>query len=513
MEQSGNSIYFYLEVAYRRKWLIIVPIVVCTIIGAIAFRFMTPYYNSTTLILVEQQQVPEAYVTPTDKTPFNQRLNTIRQQIISRPKLEKIIDSFNLYGSNAGDGKQGILHRAMSVLGIKSNIALNKEDALALILKNIDVKVIGDRGSQDAFIVGFTGTEPHVTMEVTNTLASLFIEENLRSREQYAEGTSDFISEELENAKKELASQEGALRNFREKYMGSLPEQLDTNLRTLDRLQLELQSVSNELKNADERKALLEAQLGQADDASTFISSNSLSVELERLQKDLASLLSIYKETYPDVVITKKRIKDIKEQLARSGEDTVNNMDDEFQELRPEVRNPLVYNNLLAVKSQISSLKERNIQIRKQIDLFEKRVEDTPANEQKLTALRRDYDMSLKNYQTLLEKKLSAKLAENLEKRQKGERFKIINPANLPEKPFKPRKTAVIMAGAMTGAGIGAGLVFLLELMNPAFRKPEDFDGVFSQPVLASIPVFYSTAERNENRSGFFKKIKHRFSL
>jgi succinoglycan biosynthesis transport protein ExoP len=341
---------------------------------------------------------------------------------------------------------------------------------------------------------------------VTNTLASLFIDENLKSREQYAEGASDFITNELENAKKELESQEAALRGFKERNMGSLPQQLDANLRTLDRLQSELQSVKNELKSAEDRKMVIEAQLGRT----TTVTRGGVQVmgapaspmltELESLEQELRNLLARYKENYPDVIITKKKIADIKAQFA--AQKRVASEPNKEPDEAPTAINHEVYNELMLLKSNIETLNNRSVEIRRQIQQFEKRVETTPASEQRFTDLRRDYDISLANYQTLLEKKMNAKLSENLEKRQKGERFKVINSANLPEKPFRPNKPAIVFAGAASGIGLGVGIILFMEFLNPAFRTKEDLAASVDMPVLATIPAFASyDAKKNKKLS------------
>jgi uncharacterized protein involved in exopolysaccharide biosynthesis len=160
--------------------------------------------------------------------------------------------------------------------------------------------------------------------------------------------------------------------------------------------------------------------------------------------------------------------------------------------------------DLAAVKSQIAALQMSETKIRKQINDFEKRVETIPSNEQRLTDLRRNYDISLENYKSLLSKKLSARLAENLEKRQKGEKFRVIDSANLPEKPYKPNRMKIVLLGTIIGLGMGIGLVYFTGFMNPAFQKSEDFAGVLTPPVLATIPMY--SLKHSEKKSG--KRLK-----
>jgi len=483
---SIKNLLNYLSIIWRSKWTVIIPAVVFTIVSALVAWKMPSYYRSETLILVEKQQIPEAYVTPTDRTPFGQRLNTISQQILSRKNIEKIVNDFQLYRSNdSANPLTALVNRFREVPPLSS------EEIIERMSKDVQVNVIGDRRAGDAFSVSYVGTNPEITMHVTNTLASLFIDENLRSREQYAEGASDFITTELENAKAELEAQEAALRNFKERNMGSLPQQLDANLRTLDRLQNELQSVKNELKGSEDRKMVLEAQLGRGTATIAGMPVNPLQAELQSLTRELAALQARYKDNYPDVVIAKNRLADLKAQLAaqkQAAADAQGAAEPADMAVSPEV-----YNELMLLKSRIETLNSRSAEIRRQIQQFERRVETTPASEQMFIDLRRDYDISLANYQALLEKKMNAKLSENLEKRQKGERFKVINSANLPEKPFRPNKPAIVFAGFAGGTGLGIGIVLLIEFMNPSYRTKEELAAGVDMPVLATVPAFVSS--------------------
>lgn len=496
---SIKNLLVYLKIIWRSKWTIVIPTVLFTVVAALIAWKMPSYYKSETLILVEKQQIPEAYVTPTDRTPFGQRLNTISQQILSRQNIEKIVTDFQLYRTqDTANPLVAIINRFREVP------PPSKEDIIEQMSKDVEIKVIGDRRAGDAFSVSYVGTNPEVTMNVTDTLASLFIDENLKSREQYAEGASDFITTELENAKMELESQEAALRSFKERNMGSLPQQLEANLRTLDRLQSELQSVKNEIKSNEDRKMVLEAQLGRGSVTIAGMPVNPLQVELETLQRELTALLSRYRENYPDVVITKNKIADIKAQLAAQRQAVSSG---EEPALSQADVNPEAYNELMLLKSRIETLGNRSADIRRQIQQFERRVETTPASEQRFIDLRRDYDISLANYQALLEKKMNAKLSENLEKRQKGERFKVINSANLPEKPFKPNKPVIVVAGAASGIGLGVGIILLMEFMNPAFRTREELASGIAMPVLATVPAF-ATSKPVKGKKMSLKSLK-----
>ena len=510
-----------LEIFHRRKWMLIVPLIICTGIAAGLAFTLPPSYRSTTLILVERQKIPKQYVTPTDATSVVQRLSTIEQQILSRTKLEQIIKEFNLLKEKRKEPVNAYLKKLSKLpgmwrLGFGGKPSM--EEKVKQMRLDISVEVIGARKQGgDAFTVSFTGKTAQTTMEITNAIASLFIEENLRLREQFVEGTSEFLDDEMKKAKKELEDLEKSFRDFKEENMGTLPEQLDANLRTLDRQQLELQSVRASIIDAENRKALFEKQL-TLNPGSLTTAPIPLQTELKNLNTQLSYLLSAYTEKYPDVVSVRKRIRVIEELLANPGrgENYITTGSSESKpglpgesELKGGAQNLTIYSELDPINFEIKQLRRREAKIKKQIKVYEKRVEEIPANEQKLSAIQRNYEMSQSNYQSLLAKKLSARLAENLEKKQKGERFRIIDPANLPEKPFKPNKLRFILFGAMAGIGFGAGLVYMIELLNPAFRKQEDIENVLPQPVLGVIPLFpKSTGKKQKMTSKVIKENK-----
>ncbi len=530
--QTGKSFYDYLEILLRRKWLLIIPSVIGLVASIIVAGMLTEYYRSTTMILIEEQQVSESYVTPTDLTPVSSRLNTLSQQIMSRTRLESIAKEFNLFDDA---DKKSTMSRLLARLGLdgNNNRGVSKEAVISNLRNNIEVKILNDRRRRggsggEAFRISYVGKDPNTTMNITSTIASLYIEENLKVREQYAEGTSDFLNGELNKAKLELEEQEVTLRHFKENHMGSLPEQLDANLRTLDRLQFELQSIHDGLQNSQERKMLLESRLHNKtqNQPGTEYFADPLETRLGELETELHNLRSTYNDIYPDVIIVKNRIADQKALIARQNGSVVDETTDKkaltnsgtdkdisaAQEAANEIDKTKktavntegsgvaakvvgakkfnLISELSLLNSKIKNYTKKENDVRALIKNYERRVEVTPENEQMMIDIRRDYDISLQNYRSLLEKKLNARLAANLEKKQKGARFRVIDPANLPESPFKPDKKKVVGMGLLAGCGVGVGLIFLLEFLNPAFRKPEDFNGILDIPVLAMIPHF-----------------------
>jgi succinoglycan biosynthesis transport protein ExoP len=506
----------YLEIVLRHKWWMLFAFIIGLTISIAYSYSLTPLYRSSTLILVEPQKVPVAYVNPTVTSTVQERLTTISQQILSRTNLEKIIIQYRLYeGEQKGRGWQRKISRLMrdwtgldvDKLLIAVNLARQTEPVPLEVLvermrRDIEVRVVG---GGNAFTVSYVGDDPVTVMKVTNTLATLFIEENLKLREQQAEGTSEFLELQLAEAKQQLERQEAALKAFKEKHMGALPGQTDANLRTLDRLQLELHTINESLRAAEERKSALarfHQELQNIDAALKSIEQPSgmpigggpaqSSPKVARLKEELARLQAEFHDNYPDIVLLKRQIREFEEQrdepeipqavAVAPPSPTAQNDISSRQQLN------LQSTELLTLNSEISSLKRRQERTQAQIKEYERRVEETFANEQNLLNLTRDYETSQRNYQNLLDKRLHAKIAENLEKRQKGEQFRILDPANLPQQPFRPDRRKIILLGSLLSVALYAGVLILKEHLVPSYRKPADFRGSVDLPLLATIP-------------------------
>lgn len=452
----------YIEIVLRRKWFVIIPFVV-SIIGIIVTLLIVPRsYKSTTMILVEHQKVPESYVNPTVTADINERLNTITQQVMSRTRLESIINEFGLYNKE------------------KSNIA--NEELVGMMRGNIEIDIKGGgRGERtSAFSISYVGSNPETVMHVTNRLASLFIEENLKVREQQAEGTTEFLDSQMQGLKAALETHEMQIKLYKEKYMGELPSQTEATLRTLDRLQMERKIINDELSSAEERKNMIQSQLAETRSQEITTEKTIKDPQVRKileLEGELTRLSSSYTDKYPDIVRIKREISEIKAQIktAKGAEPEENNIN-------------ILSKQLVTVNKEIVKLKEEQENIARRVSVLQGRIERIPARELQIAALMRDYENTNKNYQSLLNKKLDAQLAENLEKRQKGEQFKILDPANLPVKPFKPDPKKIVLMGIALGAGAGAGLVVLLEVIDASFRKPDDVYAAIGIPVLASLP-------------------------
>lgn len=461
-DQLHKTFTDYLEMALRRKWWFILP-GLGVFIAAVVISFRLPkVYQASTLILVEPQKVPSDYVKSTITGSVGEWLTTIRQQILSRSLLQKVIDEFGLYRELAGKKTQ--------------------EEILENMRKDILISTIGGRKDIDAFTLSFEHTDPKTVMSVANRLAGLFIEANLQVREQLVEGTSEFLEQELERLRQTLEEQEARVSEFKRKYMGDLPSQLEANLRALDRFQLELDATQRAIKDQEERKATLVRQLASGDvtDAPPISPDET---RLSELKRALVKLQAEYRETYPDIILTQREIQEIEDKLAQVRSAS---KDSAALSTSPQPESAA----LETVEIELKELYNKQKAVTQKIKEYERRVEQAPMREQQLMVLVRDYENTQKNYQSLLDKKLNAKISENLEKRQKGELFRILDPAEVPTKPIKPNRLKISLLGLMLGLGMGVGLVFMIEQLDTSFHRQEDLEQATGLVVLATIPNF-----------------------
>ena len=471
----------YIDMALRRKWWIIIPFLI-SLLGGLTYALRAPkIYQAETLILVQPQRVPEEYVRSVVSTSVEDRLRTITQQVTSRTNLEKIIRQYDLYDAPSK-------HLLM-------------DDKVAIFRKMITVNVShrGRRNEASAFSISFQGTDPKIVAQVTNTLASNFITENLKLREAQALGTSKFLADELNSVKRRLREKEEELKQYRIKYMGGLPEQLQTNLSILERLQAQLDQYSENLRDAENRKILLQQQIAEA--ATTASSGGARTTvttpaqredELQSLKNQLAMLQSRYTENHPDVIRLKKAIEKLEASRPseRSGVSS------------PQAASPPVVHVDQTLKRQ---LEETNFEIKRlkseiadltaQIKLYQKRVEDTPKREQELLSLNRDYNNLRELYNSLLNRKLEAEIAVSLEKKQKGEQFRVLDPAKIPSRPIKPDMRKIALMTLVLGLGLGCGLAYFVEMMDTSYKDPEEVEKELELPVLLTLPIRYTERE------------------
>jgi polysaccharide chain length determinant protein (PEP-CTERM system associated) len=481
-----------LLIAWRYRWALVLPFVVC-LTGGILYAFSLPArYQSSALIQVVPQRVPESYVRPTITAKIEDRLESVKQLILSRTKLESIILQFDLYPEQR---KSGLM-----------------EDVVER-MRNSDIEMRLARG--DSFHVNYTSSDPRLAMRVTERLAGLFIEENLRDREMLAESSSQFLESQLALARTRLEETEKKLANYRRQYAGQLPDQVMANLQGVTNTQMQLTQVSESLNRDRDQRLLLSRQIdditqspaelplppGPAGQETSVSTGRSAVEQLERARNALRAMELRYTAEHPNIINVKRQIAELEKKV------------DQEQLAQPLSQSASVAPVTVVDRARANRLRELKSQLQ-QLDLqianktaeqgrlqanvahYQSKVDVAPTRESELIALTRDYNSINEQYQSLLKKNEDAKMAANLERRQGGEQFRLLDPARMPGRPVSPNRPQLIFLGAALGLAIGFGIVALCEYRDRTLRSDDDVMMTLALPVLAVIPRMVSREER-----------------
>jgi polysaccharide chain length determinant protein (PEP-CTERM system associated) len=443
--------------------------------------------------LIEQQKVPEHYVESNITADLQQRLQSMSEQILSRTRLLLLIDKFNLYGGNAS-------HRDPDAL-------------VERMRKDIKIEMISAEGRPNelsAFKISYSAAKPLLARDVTKELTSLFINENLEDREQMSEDTTSFLQNQLDEARQSLTEQEEKLRQFRTQHVGELPEQLQSNLQILGGLQIQLQAANDALSQAEQHSLYLQSLLHQYQTSrpsdrpgSGLNPALTTQAQLAALRAQLSDLQSRYTERYPDIVRVKQQIAELEAERARESASSpgkaATTADDATG--RPAVStsdaSPVIQlsGELSANEFQIKNEKARIKRLEEQIEIYQSRLNSTPAREQQAAAVTRDYEQSRTYYDALLSKKLQSEMATNLEKRRQGEQFRMIDPPNLPGRPYWPNRLACSLGGLVIGLAIGLAIAMLLDLLSPRLTEESELAEFIGSGYTLVVPSFATEQE------------------
>ena len=475
-----------LKMCWKHK-ISIVAVWVLVTAGVAGVVYMLPaVYSAEALILVDGQKIPERYVSSTVSNDVQDRLATISQQILSTDRLKKIIDDFDLYR--------------------KQRKSYVQEEILQMMRKDVTVKL--ERGwtnsKPGAFRVAYSGTDPAIVAQVANRIANLYIEENLRTREVQAEGTAEFIQTQLDEAKKKLESLESAVSAYKMKHNGELPEQQGAMFTTLSQLQMEAHANRDALTKAQESRAVLQNALELAQANLRMLLDRPAGAPIpaafhlgadagapaptvrgpqkasQILQEQLEQLQTRYGDAYPDVKRLRREIAEARAQEAKAPAPrpaapagsaakspaplTRPAAGDSPEILQARDRVQVLQSQIVQADKDIETRKTATDHLASQIADYQGRVANIPLREQELEDITRDYDNTKALYRSLLDKKNSADIAFDMEQRQKSERFTIIDPARVPEKPVKPDRMALDALGSLIGLGLGLVLSLAQEI-------------------------------------------------
>ena len=475
-----------LRIALRGKWLIVLPFAVGIIGSQFAARRLPHLYRSETLIQVMPQQIPESIVKSTVTARLEERLPAISEQIMSRSRLERIISDFDLYRVERGRGVM--------------------EDVITKMRADIKGPTLVGK---ESFRLNYVSHDPYVAQQVTARLASLYIDENRRHRADQAEETNKFLEQQLADAKRELLEGERKLADYERQHAGQLPSERPTNLQAIANAQMQLQSVSESINRARERRLLVERELADArtispspvaPEASPSTGPPTITQQLQAARARLEAYKLQYTADHPDVRALERSIRDLEgraqEEVRHPAQPTVATAVSPAEAARQKrIRDLSAELEVIDHHIGANQLEESNLKSR--ISDYQAKVDAVPTRQAELVELTRDYDTLRKTYNDLLTKQQDAKLGANLERREGAEQFQILDPASLPEKPYNHLlRMEVAAGGALGGLLLGLALVAFLEYRDSSFKSEQEIVRILNLPVLALVPVLVQEHER-----------------
>lgn len=529
MSADTRDIMYYRRLLKRRKLTFLIPFILLLLLATVVVSTLPPVYSSQATILVEAQNIPKDMVRSTVTGYVEERLQTLTQIVLSRSNLKNIIEKFNLYAQDSDD--------------------LNTEQIISNMRKNIKMEPIQAQVSNPqygrtttatiAFHLAYENQDPQIAAQVSNALVSLYLEQNLREREEKAEGTVQFFQEQLASLRQEIAQQESAISRFKEENMHSLPELMQYNMQMLERTKNEIEAKQNDLHTLMNRLISLQGQLAAVEPMRYWGSGNTkaMSLEeeyrilnnqylsmkavkahdhpdlvrlrnqlkslgqetssrhmrrdvlknLERKQSQLAQLREKYSRNHPDVIRLEKEVDSIKTQLKKlsSTDIIVTNLED------IESENPTFINlqtQISSTKLDIQNVKSKVNDLENIYAMYQQRIERSPQVEQEYQELQRDYASAQQNYQTTMGKLQTALEAQELEEGHMAEKLKVIEPPQVPQIPVKPNRRALGMLGFVFAAGMGVSSTALAEYFDTSIRDLQGLKKISTIPVLGAIP-------------------------
>ncbi|WP_320008742.1 lipopolysaccharide biosynthesis protein [Maridesulfovibrio sp.] len=534
--QESSDIAYYVDVLKRRKYQFLLPAgVVFALIVILAF-VLAPVYKSTATILIEDQDIPQDLVQTTVTGFVEERLQAISQVVLSHGNLLNIIKEFELYPDLVGK------------YTTEEIITKMREDIqLEPITAEVTNQYSGRPGTATvAFTLSFEGRRPQKVAQVANVLTSLYLKENLKEREEKAKSTFEFLELQLAELRSEILELESRIATFKEGHGNELPELLVHNMNSMERLQRELDQVQEQIVALKNRKVYLEGQRASIDPRLRIVANDgtrfpTAKEDLDKLRREYLTLQSKYSSRHPDVQAMKKQIESLEKDV-----DAVDNIDSLNREIKNKEKELTVllkrysekHPEVILLRKQIDalrgSLEEASLQAgmydsasdlpdnpgyiqietqiastdleiaeaeRNQADLVEKynsyqrRVVNTPQVEQEYKVLLRDYENAQLKYQDINNRLLAAREAKGLEQSQLAERFTLIDPPIVPEKPIRPNRLALICVGFMLALGVGAGTGTIMEFMDRSIRRAEELSSIVKYPILAIVPYWETEKE------------------
>jgi polysaccharide chain length determinant protein (PEP-CTERM system associated) len=460
----------YAGILRRRIWLILGTAVALLGVGMSLVFVIPPRFKSQTLVIVQQQRVPEDYVKPVVTEDLNARLASMKEQIESRSRLEPIIERYSLFA------------------GTKNTM----DDRVELTRNAIDIKTIASGTNRvPGFSITFKAHNARTAQQVCADITSLFVSESLNAREQSAEGTTAFLSQQLADAKRNLDDQDAKLAAFQRQYIGRLPGQEQSNLNTLQALTTQLDAATQSVNRMQQDETFLSAMVAQQTgesrrgDTPGGVPPDALETQLKALRAQKTELEALYTPDHPDVVSSSRKIADLEKEIAQAAAHPAPAASESSRPDPPQLQQAKA--QLRAVRQSIVTQKQEQARLEQQIRTYQGRIEASPAVEAEFKQVTRDHETALGFYNSLLAKMNESSMATNLERRQQGEQFQVLDAANLPDEPSFPRPGVFAGGGLVGGLFLGLVIAALLEYRDTSLRNERDILAFTNLPTLALI--------------------------
>jgi succinoglycan biosynthesis transport protein ExoP len=526
--QPEQDLRHYWRILMSRKQYFLGTALAIVVVAAVVALALPPIYESTATILIEEQQIPPDFVRSTVTGFADQRIQSLNQQILSRTRLLEIIRQFNLYPEMREKYTQEEIIEKM-----RDDIKVELISAEMTDQKKRGRKAQSE-GVTIAFTIAYRGRNPDVVQRVTSNLSSLYLQENLKIREQQAKSTTQFLETELKEIQERIKTLGQKITEFKSKHEGILPELQQFNLSQAERLEKEIDQLNVQIRAAEERKIYLEGQLATVKPDSPLISSTGERVmdpysRLKALEVVLCDLQSRYADSHPDIQKVKREMAELQKVVGRTpGSPSLKRqkltqlraelaqIQGRYSEQHPEVvklkkeiaalekipetggaaqpvsqpDNPAYVNlltNIQAAANDIAALKRQRAELEAKLKTYRQRLELAPQVEQEYLALTRDYQNAHTKHQEIMNKILEARIAEGMEESQKAEKFTLIDPASYPEKPVSPKRGLIFLAGLILSLGGGLGMVALAENLDHSIKSADELAWLTGLPVLGSI--------------------------
>jgi polysaccharide chain length determinant protein (PEP-CTERM system associated) len=478
----------FVNIAKRRARWIVFSTLAIAIVAMAAIFLLPPRYTSLALVLIERPKVPGEYVHSIVDENLGVRLTMMSETILSRTRLQPLIERFGLYANRRMtiDDKLEQLRKDIVVKPAKT--ALGK-----------DLVASSREDPTPGFTIAVNSSQPRIAQQLCSEITSMFISENLKAREQSAEGTTQFLQTQLQDAKRNLDEQDAALAVFQKQYLGQLPGQEQGNQNMLATLSSQLQATTQALGRVEQEKTYAEALLAQqtaaleaaAQSGGDIPPAQRLQTQIDQLQTQLSSLEARYTPDHPDVIKARRELDALKKQMEAGDQAAAAPAPDkkstketpQIQQLRAQLK---------SMQMGIAAYKADQDRIQQQIKIFQARMQLSPEVQERFRQLTRGYETAQKFYNDLLAKKDQSAMSTELERRQAGEQFRVVDPPNLPTKPTFPNPLLFSIGGVVGGLFVGCGLAVLVEYRDRALRNEYDVFHYTKLETLASLPIIAS---------------------